>query len=268
MTQLPVIVEKVKTLAYECGEFIRNESAKFNIDDAEVKGLHDFVTYVDLKTEKILVKDLANILPEAGFITEEGTILDKTKELTWVVDPLDGTTNFMHGLPPYSISIGLRNSDDILAGVVYVISSDEMFYGWKDGGAWMNNKRISVSKASQIGDMLVATGFPFKNYNRLDSYLECLRYFISNSHGVRRMGSAAVDLAYVACGRFDGFFEYNLNPWDITAGILLIQEAGGIVTDFEGFEKGLSGAEIVASNRSVYNEFFSVVNNIMNREQH
>ncbi len=267
MTQLPVIVEKVKALAYECGKFIRSESGKFNIGDAKIKGLHDFVSYVDIMAENRLVEDLAKILPEAGFITEEGTALDEGEKMLWVIDPLDGTTNFMHGLPPYSISIGLQSGDEILAGVIYVISSDEMFYGWKNGGAWLNNKRISVSKASEIGDMLVATGFPYKDYNRLNNYLECLKYFISNTHGVRRMGSAAVDLAYVACGRFDGFFEYNLNPWDITAGILLIREAGGIVTDFGGVSKGLSGAEVVAANSIVYDDFVSIVHKIMNTEK-
>ena len=267
MIQLPLIIEKVKALTYECGKFIRSESGKFNIDDAKVKGLHDFVSYVDIETEKSLVKGLTDILPEAGFITEEETSLNKEKKLVWVVDPLDGTTNFMHGLPPYSISIGLRSDDEILSGVVYEISSDEMFYGWKDGGAWLNNNKIFVTKASEISDMLVATGFPYKDYNRLDNYLECLRFFISNTHGVRRMGSAAVDLAYVACGRFDGFFEYNLNPWDITAGTLLIREAGGIVTDFRGSDNGLSGAEIVAANSLVYNDFQSMVNKIMNTEK-
>ena len=266
MTQLPEIIKKVKTLASECGKFIRDEADNFNIDNVKVKGLNDFVSDVDLNAEKILVRGLADILPEAGFITEEGTSTEENRTLLWVIDPLDGTTNFIHGLPPYSISIGLRKGEEIIAGVVYVISSDEMFYGWKDGGSWLNNRRISVSNAGKISDMLVATGFPFKDYDRLDSYLKCLRYFISNTHGVRRLGSAAVDLAYVACGRFDGFFEYNLNPWDITAGTLLIREAGGIVTDFKGIGKDLTGEEIIASNPAVFNAFQTAVGEFMNSE--
>jgi len=253
------ILENVKALVRETGNFILKESVKFKIQDAYSKGLHDYVSYVDLGSEKILVEGLKKILPEAGFIVEEGTEKISNNELNWVIDPLDGTTNFMHGVPAYSISIALTKGDDILLGLVYSIRNDEVFYATKGSGAWLNGKRINVSKTSMINDMLVGTGFPFTNYKLLNPYLDALKFFIENTHGVRRIGSAAIDLAYVACGRFDAFFEYNLKPWDVLAGILIIREAGGVVSDFSGNEASLTGKEIIASNRLVYNDFFAEV---------
>jgi myo-inositol-1(or 4)-monophosphatase len=257
------ILERVKDLAEKAANFILKEADRFSIDDIASKGLNDFVSYVDLGSEKILVSGLNNILPEAGFIAEEGTVENTNKEYSWIVDPLDGTTNFMHGLPAYSISIALAKGDEILLGVVYSITNNEMFYAARNMGAWLNGKQIYVSKTSRVKDMLVGTGFPFTSYKLLNPYLNTLKYFIENTHGVRRIGSAAIDLAYVACGRFDSFYEYNLNPWDVSAGILLIREAGGIVSDFSGKQEKLTGKEIVASNNAVYNEFFELVQSRM-----
>lgn len=261
------ILDKVKELTRTTGNFISGEAKQFNIKDINTKGLNDFVSYVDLNSEKMLVEGLNKILPEAGFIAEEGTVENTNKELSWVVDPLDGTTNFMHGLPAYSISIALMKGDEILIGVVFSITNNEMFYAARGSGAWLNGKQIHVSETSRVKDMLVGTGFPFTNYRLLNPYLDTLRYFIENTHGVRRIGSAAIDLAYVACGRFDSFFEYNLNPWDVSAGILLIREAGGIVSDFSGKQNKLSGKEIVASNNAGYKEFFKVVKERMKPEK-
>jgi myo-inositol-1(or 4)-monophosphatase len=257
------ILEKVKNLAESTGTFILKEAERFRIDDAASKGLNDFVSYVDLGSEKILVNGLNKILPEAGFIAEEGTVENTGEEYSWVIDPLDGTTNFMHGLPAYSISIALVKGDEIILGLVYSIKNNEMFYAARNKGAWLNGRQIYVSDTSRVKDMLVGTGFPFTNYKLLDPYLDTLKYFIENTHGVRRIGSAAIDLAYVACGRFDSFFEYNLNPWDVSAGILLIREAGGIVSDFSGKQEKLTGKEIVASNSVAYKEFFEAVNTRM-----
>lgn len=257
------ILEKVKNLAESTGRFILKEAERFSIDDAASKGLNDFVSYVDLGSEKILVEGLNKILPEAGFITEEGTVKNTKEEYSWIVDPLDGTTNFMHGLPAYSISIALVKGDEIILGVVYSIKNNEMFYAARNEGAWLNGKQIYVSDTSRVKDMLVGTGFPYTNYKLLKPYLDTLKYFIESTHGVRRIGSAAIDLAYVACGRFDSFYEYNLNPWDVSAGILLIREAGGIVSDFSGEEKNITGKEIIASNSSVYKEFYTEVSKRM-----
>lgn len=278
--ELLEITFKVAALARETGHFIKGEAAGFDPEMAEKKGLHDFVSYVDVEAEKMIIKGLSQIIPGSRFFTEEGTsagaagkeagdpdIKGNRSIYTWIVDPLDGTTNFMHGLPPYSISIALSEQGKIVAGVVYIVTSDEMFTATIEGGAWLNGSRISVSAASRIEDSLIATGFPYKNFSRLGSFMGALEYFIRNTHGVRRMGSAAVDLAYVACGRFDAFFEYNLNPWDVAAGALLVKEAGGMVSDFSGDGDNVNGAETIASNSLLYDNFRKIVGTFMLDEE-
>lgn len=252
------ILPKVTEIALEAGAFIREESKKFSIDKAEYKGLNDLVSYVDKESEKMIVRKLAALLPEAGFITEEGTINKKSDELNWVIDPLDGTTNFIHGIPIYAVCIALMNGTDVLLGVVYEVNRDECFYAHKGGGAFLNNEKIQVSKAAKLSESLVATGFPIFNFNNLRAYLKILDQLMQKCHGLRRMGSAAVDLAYVACGRCDAFFEYNLNPWDIAAGTLIVQEAGGIVTDFRNKGDFIFGRELVAGG-SVHDELLSLI---------
>ena len=247
----------------ETGEFILHEAKVFDKNSTEKKGFNDFVSYVDKGSEKMLTDRLSVILPEAGFVAEEGTIQKTGMRYCWVVDPLDGTTNFVHGLSPFAISIGLKDDDEIVAGVVYEITSDEMFVAWKEGGAWLNGEKISVSDAGTLKDSLIATGFPYYDFERLAEYMNCLTWLCKNTHGIRRIGSAATDLAYVACGRFEVFYEYSLKPWDICAGIILVREAGGVVTDFSGSEKNLHGNEIIASNKNVFNEVQEIVSNFM-----
>lgn len=169
---------------------------------------------------------------------------------------MDGTTNFIHGLPIFSISIALAHKNEIIAGVIYEINQDECFYAWKNGGAFLNGKQIYVSKTDKLDDSLLATGFPYYDYSRLDAYLQLFKHFMQNTRGVRRLGSAAVDLAYVACGRFDGFYEYGLNPWDVAAGIILVKEAGGNCIDFNEGKDYLYGREIIASNKNIQKELF------------
>lgn len=265
MKDLKTIVNKVAEIALETGKFIKQESEGFDISRTEQKGLHDLVSYVDKKSEEMLVQKLGLILPEAGFITEEGTSSKKCGKYCWVIDPLDGTTNFVHGLPPYAISIGLLEDDEPVAGVVYEASGSEIFTAWKNGGAWLNGKAIHVSEITKLSDSLIATGFPYNDFSRLDEFLESLRHFSKNTHGIRRLGSAAIDMAYVACGRFETFYEYGLNPWDIAAATIIVREAGGKVSDFRGNEKNLSGSDIIASNNLLYSEFLETVNKFMNR---
>ncbi|MEZ4999479.1 MAG: inositol monophosphatase family protein, partial [Bacteroidales bacterium] len=193
----------------------------------------------------------------------EGTASGDGEKYRWIVDPLDGTTNFMHGVPPYSVSIALKEGKEILLGVIYIASSGELFHAISGCGAWLNGKKISTSGAESVSNSLIATGFPYRNFTRLGGFMKCLEHFIRNSHGVRRMGSAAVDLAFVACGRFDAFFEYNLNPWDVSAGILLVREAGGRVSDFSGNEDDLTGMETVATNGHIFDEFSGIVGRFM-----
>jgi myo-inositol-1(or 4)-monophosphatase len=257
------ICTEIEKAARETGAFILNESLAFDIERTESKGLHDFVSYVDKGSEKMLVEKLSLILPEAGFIVEEGTSSKKGERYCWVVDPLDGTTNFVHGLHPYAISIALMEDNEAVAGVVYEAGGNETFMAWKGGGAWLNGKRINVSNAQNLDSALVATGFPYNDFKRLGSYIKCLTWFLQNTHGVRRLGSAAIDLAYVACGRFEVFFEYGLSKWDVAAGILLVREAGGKVTDFSGIENRLDGEEIVASNSVIFPEVQEIISKFM-----
>jgi myo-inositol-1(or 4)-monophosphatase len=262
-TELKEICKEIERIAKDTGAFILQESRGFDINRAETKGLHDFVSYVDLFAEKMLVENLGKLIPDAGFKVEEGTSDKKGTKYYWVVDPLDGTTNFLHGVHPFSISIALKKYDDIVAGIVYEAGGSETFTAWKDGGTWLNGQRTKTSSTRHLSDSLIATGFPYKDFSRLSSYMKCFEHLVRNTHGVRRMGSASIDLAYVACGRFDAFFEYGLKPWDVAAGTLLIREAGGRVADFSGCEKNITGWETVAANNLVFSEFFEIVSKFM-----
>lgn len=257
------ICDQLETIAKKAGQFIRDERLKISDEDIELKGKASLVTYVDKNAEMMIVDALREILLEAGFITEEGTAGEDGETLKWVIDPLDGTTNFIHGIFPHSVSIGLVENDKPIAGVVYEVGQDELFKAWKGGGAYLNGNPISVSKSSKHEDVLLATGFPYYNFDMLNSYLNLLEFFMMETRGMRRMGSAAVDLVYVACGRFDGFFEHALHAWDVAAGIIILQEAGGKVTDFKGGDNYLYGKELVASNQNYFPAFFEKVNQFL-----
>jgi len=241
------LTSDVLKLVKEVGQFIHNERRVFQPDVVEEKAFNNLVSYVDKEAEKMLVKGLSELVPEAGFIVEEGTVSESTSNWKWIVDPLDGTTNFIHGIPAYSISVGLAYDEEIHFGVVYEITREEMFHAELGKGAFLNGDRIEVTPIDSLRQSLIATGFPYYDFGRMDSYLAILDQVMKSTHGARRIGSAAVDLAYVACGRFEGFFEYNLNPWDVAAGILLVKEAGGIVSDFSGGNNYLFGKEIIAA---------------------
>lgn len=239
----------------QAGQFIRQEAATFDRARVEHKGLHDLVSYVDKQTEQMLVEGLRELLPKAGFITEEGTEgALRAEEFNWIIDPLDGTTNFVHGLPVYSVSVALMQGTELVAGVVYEVNRDECFRAVRGGGAFCNDQRIHVTDIATLGGALIATGFPYTVFDRLDSYMQVLSAIMTRSHGLRRLGSAAVDLAYVAAGRFEGFFEFNLNAWDVAAGILLVREAGGHVTQFRQDGEPVFGREVLASNKLVHQE--------------
>jgi len=229
----------------------------------EVKGKHNFVTEVDKKAELILVNGLSELLPESGFLAEEGTSVKRGERYNWVIDPVDGTTNFIHGVFPFAISVALTDHDEIIAGIVYEFGLDEYFYAWKGGGSWLNGDPIKVSGASTIGESLIATGFPYTNFTYLTEFMNSMEFFMKNSHGLRRLGSAATDIAYVACGRYDGFYEYGLNPWDIAAGLLLVKEAGGEVSDFSGHKSPLFSEHIICSNSNMFKEFQSTIQKFM-----
>jgi len=251
-------------LAKQAGAFIREEQKKFSFSSVEHKGFNDLVSYVDKSAEKILVDGLQKILPGSGFITEENTISIRGKEFQWIIDPLDGTTNFVHGVPCYCISVALMQNEELVTGIIYEINQDECFYAWKDSPAFLNDKEIKVSAVDKLENSLLATGFPYTNFERMKPYMEVFDFCMHETHGLRRLGSAAVDLAYVAAGRFEGFYEYGLNSWDVAAGACIVQQAGGKVSDFSGGKKFIFGKEIIATNKNVFNEFLEVVKSKFN----
>jgi myo-inositol-1(or 4)-monophosphatase len=250
---LKQLTDNVSLLCGEVAEFIRTEAVRFTEASVESKSLNNLVSYVDKTAETTLVAGLGKLVPEAGFIAEEGSG-ERKEGLNWIIDPLDGTTNFVHGLPCYCISIGLANGNDMLIGVVLEVTRNECFTAWKGGGAWLNGKAIRVSQRPHLQESLLATGFPYDDFGKEAQYMELLRALMHNSRGIRRLGSAAADLAYVACGRFEAFYEYGLNPWDVAGGALLVREAGGTVTDFGNGDDWLFGEELVASNGRIHGE--------------
>lgn len=256
---LAAIREEVCKLAIRVGRFQINELYSFDRTKIVSKGYNDPVSYVDQESEKMLVEGLKEILPEAGFLTEEETIESKTDGLHWVIDPLDGTNNFVHQVPFFSVCIALCDKHDILLGVVHEPNRNECFSAIKDGGAFMNEETINISPNNSLSKALVATGFPYSLLEKEDQYFNIMKHVLHNSHGLRRFGSAALDLCYVACGRFDAYFEFNLNPWDILAGTLIVREAGGKVTDFSGGLDVYEGMEIIAT-ADFQKEFIDVVN--------
>ena len=250
----------VRNIARTAGAFIAGEREKFNIEDIEIKGKANFVSYVDKQAEELIVENLRKLLPGSGFIAEEGTAARTEERYQWIIDPLDGTTNFIHSLPPFAVSIALMEEEELVLGVVYEITQDECFYAWKGSKAYLNGKEIRVTAAATTVDSLIATGFPYSAMDKLDTFIASMRYFMIHSHGLRRLGSAATDLAYVAAGRFEAFYEHGLKPWDVAAGAIILRQAGGKVSDFSGTNQFLFNGEIVASNSAYFDEFYGIVN--------
>jgi myo-inositol-1(or 4)-monophosphatase len=244
---LSSIEKQVTELCREVGDFILTESRNFDTTRIEQKeGFNNLVSYVDKESEKRLVTALEKILPGAGFLAEEGTDKKGTNDYQWIIDPLDGTTNFTHGLPPFAISIGLAKEKKMVCGVIYEVTKKECFHASEGNPAYMNGEVITVSRIKTLSESLLATGFPYYHFDKIDAYLDIIKTFLKRTHGIRRLGSAATDLAYVACGRLDGFFEYNLNAWDVAAGSFIVEQAGGKVTDFKGGDNHLFGGELCA----------------------
>jgi myo-inositol-1(or 4)-monophosphatase len=253
------LARQVIDVSKVAGDFIRQERKSFDPDKIEYKGLNDMVSYVDKTAEQIIVNSLEKILPEAGFITEEKTRNNIGDRYNWIIDPLDGTTNFIHGIPSYSVSIALKEYDELVLGVVYEINLDECFYAWKDAPAYLNGKEIKVSNNPAISSSLIATGFPYYDFEKQPAYIGLFTELMKSCHGLRRLGSAAVDLAYTACGRFEAFYEYNLNPWDIAAGVVIVRQAGGNVVNFKGGDEVLNTRELLATNGKITGEMLSTI---------
>ena len=275
--QLEELTRGVCEIAKQAGAYIREERRKFSLESVERKHAHDYVSYVDKGSEKQIVSALRQLLPEAGFITEEGTtkteegrckmeedsaISPQSSALTWVVDPLDGTTNFIHQYAPYAVSIALLQGKEILIGVVYEVCHDECYYAWKGGGAYVELKgeRLKLKVSNQkIQDALLCLQLPYNS----DAYKPVIKHLIDRLYGnvgsVRMCGSAAMALCYVASGRYDGYVEKYIGQWDFMAGALIVKEAGGTVTNYEGSEDFTQGNNVVATNGLIQQDLLNVI---------
>ena len=258
------LTQSVCQVAREAGAYIRKERASFSVDKVERKHAHDYVSYVDKGSEQLIVKALRELLPEAGFITEEGSAGHTDEQYVWVVDPLDGTTNFIHGFAPYAVSIALCKGHQIVVGVVYEIVSDECFYAWQNGGAWVNEQPLHVGK-SEINDALLCLQLPYNSDAYKPVISRLIQHFYGNVGSIRMIGSAAIALCYVAAGRLDAYAERYIGQWDYMAGALIVQEAGGHVTNYAGEDYFMEGDSVVATNGVVHQELLRAVA-LVNRE--
>lgn len=252
---------EVVDLCRSVASFIETERKNFDSTRIEQKEkFNNLVSYVDKESERKLVAALSKILPEAGFITEEGTVeQSQSNEYNWIIDPLDGTTNFLHGFPLYAISVGLSYKNEVILGVIHDVVHHDSYHAIRGEDARCNDTKIRVTAAQSLSESLLATGFPYFQFDKTEAYLNIIKIFLDKTHGIRRLGSAAMDLAYVASGRLDGFFEYNLSPWDVAAGAFIVQQAGGKVTDFSGGTNFLFGGEMCASNTQIHPAMLEVI---------
>lgn len=253
-TELEKLTTAAKKIIKKTAKFIESEYGNVAKHKIEHKGLNDLVSYVDKTAEQILVKDLSVLFPKATFVTEEATIENQKSEYMWIIDPLDGTTNFLHNIPHFSVSIALVHHNEPILGIVHDITRNECFWAFKGSGTYINDKQVKVSQSKELLTSVLGMGFPYRKYTNMKAVAESLEYFLKNTRGLRRIGSAALDLAYVAAGRLDAFYEVNLNAWDVAGGIILVREAGGKVQDFSANDNALFGMEIIASNPNIIDE--------------
>jgi len=257
--QLFELKEELISLGIRVSDFIKNELHRVGKGDIETKDLNSLVTYVDKEAERLIVTHLSELTPDYGFITEEDTVDSADKPNVWIIDPLDGTTNFIQKIPHFSISIALQHKGETVLGMVYEIMHDIAYTAIKGFGAWENEEVMSVSSKLDMSQAIVVTGFPYRRDFDIDKSLAILKYCVTHCRGVRRLGSAALDLAYVAAGKIDIYYENSLNIWDLAAGALLVEEAGGKVTDYEGGQNHLNSGRIISSNSKLHDKISSVI---------
>ena len=244
-------IETAKLAANEAALIIREfaENHRFGI---KMKRKNDLVTDADFASEEKIIEVLKSVFPKDQFLAEESSLATELPEgRIWIIDPIDGTTNFAHGFQPYCVSIGLWEDGAAKVGVVLEVAHGELFWAVEGGGAWLGSRKLAISKITDPARALMATGFPYTQFERVDSYLRLLKNMMQKTHGIRRAGAASYDLCCVAAGRVEGFFEYGLNPWDVAAGALIIKEAGGEVTDWNGANDWLFGKRIIAGNATI-----------------
>lgn len=252
--------QAVSALVKETGAYILEQRRNFQQEKVEQKALHDLVSYVDKTSEEKILQGLLSILPGAAMIAEESGVLQTNSPFCWILDPLDGTTNFIHHIPHFCISLALQYQGNLVAAWVYEIVSDSLFTAELGKGSQCNGNSIHVSQQTQLEKSLIATGFPVNNYDFIDAHMQSVKEVVLKTRGVRRLGTAAFDLCMVACGKVEAYFEYALKPWDVAAGTLIVREAGGKVTDYANNEENvLFGEQILASNTHVHEQMFEIV---------
>jgi myo-inositol-1(or 4)-monophosphatase len=249
----PMLNTAVKA-ARRAGNIINRGARDLDLLTVTAKGPKDFVSDVDRAAEAAIVDTLHHAYPDHAILAEEGTSRDKNAQADhlWIIDPLDGTTNFLHGFPQYCVSIALAHKGVVTQGVVYDPVRNDLFTATRGRGAYLNDRRIRVSRRAHMRECLIGTGFPFRDGSTIDAYLEMMRAMILQTAGLRRPGAAALDLAYVAAGFYDGFFEIGLNPWDVAAGSLLVLEAGGLIGDLAGEDDYLYGGQVIAATPKIF----------------
>ncbi len=255
---LSQLQDQTKAAVAKAAAFIKKHYASVSNDQIEVKDHNSLVSFVDKGAEKILVEELSNILPNSGFWTEEDTPNDLDKELIWIIDPLDGTTNFLHNIPYFSVSVALWNKTDLLVGVIEDVMFGDVFSAVQGEGAFLNSQPLQI-RLTGLSHSLVATGFPYTNDYPVEAHFDIIKHWLMRGRGMRRFGSAALDLCYVAASRTQAYYESTLNAWDLAAGILIVKEAGGIVSDYRGGQKMLAEGHIIAANPTLYPEVFKVI---------
>lgn len=246
--------------ARNAGELINRSADNVGKLQINQKGKNDFASEVDRIVEQEIIKIIRNAYPTHAILAEESGSYAGNDDFTWVIDPLDGTTNFLHGFPQFAVSIALKHKSKIEVGVVYDPTRDELFTAARGSGAMLNNRKLRVTRQSNLKGALLGTGFPFKKQQHLDAYLDMFRALFTDSAGIRRTGSAALDLAYLAAGRLDGFWEIGLHEWDMAAGAILIQEAGGVITDFSFNDQYLTSGNIIAGNPKMQQLIYQKIN--------
>ena len=250
--------------ARSAGSLMLRYADRIDALSVESKQRNDFVSEVDRQAEQVIIRILRKAYPDHAILAEESGA-SGGGEFEWIIDPLDGTTNYLHGIPHYAVSIAVRRRGIIEHGVVYDPAKDELFTASRGAGAMLNNRRIRVSRRASLEGALLGTGIPFRENQNIDGYLRSLRAFIGPIAGIRRQGSAALDLAYVAAGRFDGYWEAGLNVWDIAAGVLLVREAGGLVSDFEAADGYLDSGNVIAASPKLLKPMLDTIGPILGR---
>ena len=249
--------------ARRAGAIINRASQDIGTLTIKSKNFNDFVSEVDVAAERAIIETLKDAYPTHGFLGEESGSTSYQSDFIWIIDPLDGTTNFLHGFPQYCVSIALQHKGEITQAVIYEPNRNDLYTATKGRGAFLNDKRIRVSKCHKLQDALIGTGFPFRDFKYLNDYLNMFKSMIQKTTGIRRAGSAALDLAYVASGALDGFWEIGLSPWDIAAGGLLIQEAGGLVTDLSGQTGWLESGNILVASPKIHDDMQSLISSFL-----